>query len=156
MYSCNLCLDNEEQTVLLGRKLAQFLKELHKSNQNNFCVYLQGDLGAGKTTLSRGFLQELGYNGNVKSPTYTLVETYKFDVLTVYHFDLYRLNDPLELEYIGIRDYFAKNTIALIEWPQKACGLLPPPNLDISLSYDDDQRYAVLSSEIFDVSLLKL
>lgn len=156
MYSQNLSLATQEQTMLLGEKLALALKELQKTQQDNFCVYLQGDLGAGKTTLARGFLQALGHNGKVKSPTYTLVETYKFDDLTVYHFDLYRLNDPLELEYIGIRDYFASHTIALIEWPQKACGLLPKPNLDISLSYTDTQREAFLTSDNFDLSLLRL
>ena len=115
-------LPNEASTLALGKKLAEIVPE-------QCLVFLQGDLGAGKTTLIRGFLQGLGYQGAVKSPTYTLVESYQMNHKQIFHFDLYRLNDPEELEYIGIRDYFTQNTICLIEWPERAKNLLPVADL---------------------------
>ena len=107
-------------------------------------VLLHGNLGVGKTTLVRGLLRSLGFEGTVKSPTYTLVEPYHVADRDIYHFDLYRLADPEELEYLGVRDYFRDDALCLIEWPQQADGFLPKADLEVTLKHDGAARIAHL------------
>ncbi len=129
-----LSLADEAASINLGQQFANVIP-----NQQ-FVIHLQGDLGAGKTTFSRGFIQALGHEGHVKSPTYTLVEHYQLNDRDIFHFDLYRLTDPEELDYLGLDDYFSGNAICLIEWPQKAANYLPQPDLLIKLSYQKTGR----------------
>jgi len=136
-------LANENATITVGDSLATVLlaqNEHIDKVQSALVVYLKGDLGAGKTTLTRGFVRGMGHQGKVKSPTYTLVEPYELPPWQVYHFDLYRLGDAEELEYMGIRDYFAENCCCFIEWPEKGAGILPKADIVIQLDYQDEQR----------------
>jgi len=103
-------------------------------------ITLSGELGTGKTTLVRGALQSLGVDSGVRSPTYTLLEYYPFAKFAVAHFDLYRLGDAEELEYLGYRDYLNPQTLCLIEWPQRAAGYLHAVDLAIELEYDNEGR----------------
>ncbi len=136
-------LPDENSTISIGDSLAKVVKR--NNQQKALVVYLHGDLGAGKTTLTRGFVRGMGHVGNVKSPTYTLVEPYELTPWRVFHFDLYRLADPEELEYMGIRDYFNHDCCCFIEWPEKGSGLLAKADLIISIVYQGEQR--VLSVE---------
>ena len=131
-------IPHENAMCTFGKQLINAICRL--PSQQNVTLYLNGDLGAGKTTLSRGMIQGLGYSGNVKSPTYTLVEEYAIGEKIIYHFDLYRLADPEELEFMGIRDYFADNTICLIEWAEKGADLLSPPDLLVNIGYSENAR----------------
>jgi tRNA threonylcarbamoyladenosine biosynthesis protein TsaE len=105
-----------------------------------FVIFLEGDLGAGKTTLVRGFLRALGQGGPVRSPTFTLLEPYELPGGPIFHLDLYRLADPEELAYLGLRDLVGGRSILLVEWPERGRGELPPPDLRIRIEHLADGR----------------
>ena len=121
---------------------AKFAKVLH----SGLVIYLQGDLGAGKTTFARGLIHTLGHTGKVKSPTYTLVESYQLAAFTLYHFDLYRFIDEEEWEAAGFREYFNNNTICLIEWPEKAGHLLPNADIGIKIAHKLQGRTMIFTA----------
>lgn len=133
--SLRIQLPDEAATLALGGRLGRALAP-------GLSVWLRGDLGAGKTTLARGVLRQLGYVGKVKSPTYTLVELYAISRFNLYHFDLYRFADPDEWHEAGFRDYFNSASVCLVEWPERSGGHLPPPDLRIDLDILDDGRVA--------------
>ncbi|MCH2058827.1 MAG: tRNA (adenosine(37)-N6)-threonylcarbamoyltransferase complex ATPase subunit type 1 TsaE [Thalassotalea sp.] len=135
-------LADETATVGLGSALADAVQQL----KQGMVVYLNGDLGAGKTTLTRGFVRGFGHQGAVKSPTYTLVEPYELADWNIYHFDLYRLADPEELEFMGIRDYFSDSSCSFIEWPEKGQGMLADADLIVDLAYQGEQRNVTLTA----------
>lgn len=123
----------------LGQRLAALL---HPP-----CIlYLEGDLGTGKTTLTRGILRGLGHQGPVRSPTFTLLEPYDLGPCRLFHLDLYRLADPEELEYLGLRDLLDRDSLLVVEWPQRGRGLLPAADLEIHLAYADADRALELKS----------
>jgi len=134
-----LHLATEDDTLALGRNLASLVTP-------GMVIHLRGDLGAGKTTLARGLLRGLGYEGRVKSPTFTLLEPYKFSRLNLYHFDFYRFLDPEELDDAGFREYFNPQSACLIEWPEKAPDL-PPADLDITLEPAPEGRAVTLTAQ---------
>jgi len=123
-----------------GALLAGFLAD-------GLVFYLEGDLGAGKTTLVRGLLRGLGHAGPVRSPTYTLMEGYQLGVKSIHHLDLYRLGDPEELEYLGIRDICDGHSILLVEWPGKGAGMLPPADLVLQIHHAGEERILHLMSQ---------
>ena len=138
-------LNNESDTQALAKMLADEFKNLSGS------IWLSGDLGVGKTTFTRYFLQSLGHTGAVKSPTYTLVEPYRIEmgdfIKPIYHCDLYRLNDPEELEFIGFFDYVNEpHSLMMIEWASRAESILPKPDVLIEIKkLDDDIRQVIIS-----------
>jgi tRNA threonylcarbamoyladenosine biosynthesis protein TsaE len=132
-------LPSEADTLALGARLATAL-------QPGLLVYLNGELSAGKTTLVRGCLRALGYRGRVKSPTFTLVELYRFSRLYLHHFDFYRFKDSSEWIDAGFRDVFAGDDVCLVEWPEKAGDELPPADIAIRLEHAGDGRTAHISA----------
>jgi tRNA threonylcarbamoyladenosine biosynthesis protein TsaE len=134
-----LTLPSADATDALGAAIAPHL-------QAGMVIFLSGQLGAGKTALTRAMLRALGYEGRVKSPTYTLVELYTISRLNFYHFDFYRFNDPHEWAEAGFRDLFNETSVCLVEWPEKAGGLLPPADLVIHLGIRGSGREAALTA----------
>jgi tRNA threonylcarbamoyladenosine biosynthesis protein TsaE len=127
-----LHLEGEAAQEAFGRHLAQLLAS---DWSGGWILHLRGDLGTGKTTLARGILRGLGHVGAVKSPTYSLIEPYEPTGHLVFHLDLYRLGDPQELEYLGLRDLLGGERLLLVEWPERAGAALPPPDLDVRIAY---------------------
>ncbi|MEA3278249.1 MAG: tRNA (adenosine(37)-N6)-threonylcarbamoyltransferase complex ATPase subunit type 1 TsaE [Pseudomonadota bacterium] len=126
-------LHGEQAQDAFGRKIASRL-------QSPCVIYLDGDLGTGKTTLVRGVLRGLGHTRSVRSPTYTLLEPYDLGGMRLYHLDLYRLGDPEELEFVGLRDLLDEESVLLVEWPERGAGILPPPDLVIRITYAPSGR----------------
>ncbi|VAW98805.1 tRNA threonylcarbamoyladenosine biosynthesis protein TsaE [hydrothermal vent metagenome] len=134
-------LKDEFDTQLFAVQLAKLFSLAKPPN----VIYLIGGLGAGKTTLVRAVFHALGYKDTVKSPTYTLVEPYIIDNKEFYHFDLYRMHDAEELEFMGARDYFNSNTSCFIEWPEQGAGWLPAADLSIYLNIKGDGRELIIN-----------
>lgn len=152
MHRHEWLIDGEKNMVALGQRLGDILV----GQPHGAVIFLLGDLGAGKTTLSRGILYAFGHRGAVKSPTYTLVEPYQLADRHVFHFDLYRLGDPEELEYMGIRDYFVHNNVCLLEWPVRGEGYLPQADLIIAAHVSGDaRRVSVQAISAYGVQVLQ-
>lgn len=130
-------LENTDSTKTFGSQIA---KRLVMPTDKPVIIHLSGDLGRGKTTFVQGFIKALGYLGLVKSPTYAIVEPYEELSPKVYHFDLYRLAAPDELEYVGVRDYLSADNILIFEWPEKAEGVVPPADLLLEFDLDGNGR----------------
>lgn len=140
MQSKTLILSHESKTLLLGSTLAVMC-------MMGCIIYLYGPVGSGKTTFCKGFLQGLGYTNYIKSPTYTLIESYFLSKIIVHHCDCYRLNSEKELIEIGIQDYLDDCSIFLIEWPKQKVKILPVPDIILTMYYDsyrEQYRYVVI------------
>ncbi|MEJ2043430.1 MAG: tRNA (adenosine(37)-N6)-threonylcarbamoyltransferase complex ATPase subunit type 1 TsaE [Reinekea sp.] len=141
IHFCAICRVNERKLLVNYRvtetEMSAFGQTLASACQCGSIIYLDGTLGMGKTALSRALIEGLGWRGRVKSPTYTLLEHYDTVTCVVFHFDLYRLSDPEELEFIGVRDLDAKSAIWLIEWPENGVGLLPMADLIVHFDEAD-------------------
>jgi len=135
----HLNLPDEASTLDLGARLASGVVP-------GRVLHLRGELGAGKTTLARGLLRALGYEGRVKSPAYTLVELYPLSSLNLYHFDFYRFEDEEEWLSAGFRDYFNPESACIVEWPERAGERLPAPDLSLRLDFHGPARRATLDT----------
>lgn len=140
-------LPDEAATLAIGQQFAQHLPV-------GVTIFLHGDLGAGKTTFTRGVLQGLGHKGRVKSPTYTIVEPYNLADKMLYHFDLYRFNDEEEWEMADFRDYFNAESICMIEWPEKALNLLPKPDVEVFIHHQGQARMIEFRSTTISIETL--
>ena len=138
MKELKILLSNEKNTLDLGENISAHLAE-------GLLIFLKGDLGAGKTTLARGLIKGLGYVGSVKSPTYSLIEQYEFNAFTLNHFDLYRFTNPNEWFSSGFQEYKNSYDITLIEWPEKSAELLPKPDLEIEILYENESRIVIIN-----------
>lgn len=137
---------NKEYDIENEEALAKFAAQLASQIKAPCIIYLKGELGAGKTTLTRYFLKALGYEGSVRSPTFTLIEPYEINAQKLFHVDLYRLHSPEEIEFMGLRDYFTNDVIGLIEWPERAEGLLPSPDLICQITIQGTGRLVRLQT----------
>ncbi len=146
-----LHLKDEAATLQIGKRLARATFAEPSETDHDLLadcgvastggvIHLHGELGAGKTTLTRGIMRGYGYTGAVKSPTYTLVEPYEFEHCHIYHFDLYRLVDPREIEYLGAEDYFSESNLCIIEWAERGLAAIPPADLKITIEMDGTGR----------------
>lgn len=144
-----LYLADEDATNALAASLAPLLTDHNTTTpdtQQGGRIHLRGDLGAGKTSFARALLRAAGVQGRIKSPSYALMESYNVSSLQFYHLDFYRLSNPQEWAEAGFRDILEENAVVLIEWPEQAGALLPPPDLDIHLEYAETGRYASLTA----------
>lgn len=138
----------KDETAMLdmGKTIGLASQDEIKHSHTPIVIYLIGQLGAGKTTLIRGFLRGLGVKDHIKSPTYTLVETYTLSGVTVHHFDLYRIKDHRELEWIGVSDYFIPGSICVIEWPEIGAEVLPASDITCKITEEQEGRRLFFSS----------
>ena len=132
-------LADESQTVDLARRFGRHIEP-------PLALYLQGDLGTGKTTFARGLIHALGYRERVKSPTFGLLETYTVGEIEILHLDLYRVVDPRELEFLAIRDLYTDRALLLVEWPERGSGSLPLPDVTLRLDHEGAGRMATLDA----------
>ena len=145
-------LADEFATVALGKSLFKVIDQ-YCFQHGVVSLFLRGDLGMGKTTMTRGLLEGAGYFGKVKSPTYTIVEPYELAEVQINHFDLYRLGDPEELEFMGVRDYFElpeggqDKQLCILEWPDRGLGFLPEPDIELALTLNGQGRMCRVSAE---------
>lgn len=137
-----------QQLIASSQEMEDLGASLVKNLRAPAIVYLRGELGTGKTTLVRGALRALGHHGLVKSPTFTIVESYSLAQLDIHHFDLYRISDPEELDFIGIREYFSDSSICFFEWPDQGGSVIPAPTIEIQISHAGDQRKVKIATHV--------
>ncbi|MAS00412.1 MAG: tRNA (adenosine(37)-N6)-threonylcarbamoyltransferase complex ATPase subunit type 1 TsaE [Nitrosomonadales bacterium] len=139
MKELKILLFDEKKTIEFGKNISKYLFA-------GLLIYLKGELGSGKTTLTRGLINGLGHKGPVKSPTYSLLEQYKFEKLNINHFDLYRFNSSDEWNTSGFHEYINDVDVNIIEWPEMANDILPKPDLEINFSFADEGRNIIIKT----------